>query len=804
MLEFFSHLFDTSGFPPRWQCGTWSPAHAWLHILSDLAIWSAYFTIPVILVYFVLRRRDVPFPSIFWLFGAFILACGTTHLMEAIIFWHPLYRLAGLIKLLTAIVSWGTVLALLPIVPKALAMRGPEELERQIKERMAEQTTANESLRAEIRERQRAEAEITRLNRELQSRADELQTILDIFPIGVAIAHDPECRRITHNPYLSELLNVPAWENASLTAPQDERPTNFANYRDGKEVPTSELPMQVACTGVEVRDVELDLVCRGREPRKMLFHARPLFDGQGRVRGSVGACLDITARKQVEEALQQSEQRFARFMQHLPGLAWIKDLQGRYVYANDAAEKAFHAPRSDFYGKTDAELFPPETAHQFKMNDWQALESEGGIQVIEKLEHHDGIDHSSLVSKFPILGPSGQAALVGGMAIDITDRLRVEEALKEADRRKDEFLATLAHELRNPLAPLRNGLELIKRAEGNSTLIERARILMERQLGQMVRLVDDLLDLSRISRGKVGLRKQRVELAAVVQSAVDTSRPVIDEKSHELTITLPPEPTYLDADPTRLSQIISNLLHNAAKYTEKLGHIWLTAERQNGEVVLSIRDTGIGIPVEHLPHLFQMFSQVTSALERSPGGLGVGLALVRGLVELHGGRIEAHSAGIGKGSEFIVRLPTLDAPLPAPQEPVANDGKPSSVPKSRVLVVDDNRDAADSLATMLRLAGHDIQTAYDGVEGVQAAATFQPDVVLLDIGMPRMNGYEAAKHIRQQPWGTMMILVALTGWGQAEDKQRATDAGFHYHLTKPVEPAALEQLLETVTQGIDK
>ena len=302
MLEFLAHLFDTSDFPPRWQCGTWTEAHGWLHILSDLGTWSAYFAIPCLLVYFVLRRRDVPFRAIFWLFGAFILACGTTHLMEAIIFWHPLYRLAGVVKLLTAIVSWATVLALVPILPKALAMRSSEELEREIEERTAELTKANGTLQAEVRDRLRAEEEISRLNRELQSRADELQTILNIIPIGVAIAHDPQCLRITHNPYLSELLGVPAWENASLTAPQDERPTNFTNYRDGIEVPSSELPMQVACTGVEVQDTELDLVCRGRDTRKMLFHARPLFDEQGRVRGSVGACLDITSRRQAEEA----------------------------------------------------------------------------------------------------------------------------------------------------------------------------------------------------------------------------------------------------------------------------------------------------------------------------------------------------------------------------------------------------------------------------------------------------------------------------------------------------------------------
>lgn len=801
MFDLLTHLFDTSGFPPRWQCGAWSEAHGWLHILSDLGIWSAYFAIPCILVYFIQRRQDVPFRAIFWLFGAFILACGTTHLMEAAIFWWPAYRLAGGIKLLTAIVSWATIVALVQVVPKALVMRTPEELEREVKERTAELSQVNETLRTEISDRRRAEEEITRLNRELQSRADELQTILDLIPIGVAIAHDPECRRITHNPYLSELLNVPAWENASLTAPENERPTNFTNLRDGKEIPSSELPMQVACTGTEVRDVELDLVCRGRDPRKMLFYARPLFDEQGRVRGSVGACLDITSRKQVEEALRQSEQRFARFMQYLPGLAWIKDLQGRYVYVNDAAEQAFRAPRAKLYGKTDEEVFPPELATLFKENDRRAMESGANLSLIENLNQDDGERCYYLVNKFTIMGTDGKPALLGGMAIDINDRLRAEKALKEADRRKDEFLAILAHELRNPLAPIRNALELIKGASGNGAQIEQACTLMERQVGQMVRLIDDLLDLNRISRGKVELRKTQLELATAAQHAIEVVRPHIEAKFHELTVSMPPNPLYLDADPTRLSQIIANLLNNSTKYTEAGGHIWLTAQQQGGEALISVRDTGIGIASEHLPHIFEMFAQFAPALERSQGGLGVGLALVKGLVELHGGAIEARSDGPGMGSEFIVRLPIAEGKVQTPPEPIDGGAKPRSARTTcRILVVDDNRDAADSLAMILQLKGHEIQTAYDGVEAVQAAATFRPDVVLLDIGMPRMNGYEAAQHIQEQSWGKKIVLVALTGWGQEEDKRRAIEAGLHFHLTKPVELGALDRLLEGLTQ----
>jgi CheY-like chemotaxis protein/two-component sensor histidine kinase len=326
--------------------------------------------------------------------------------------------------------------------------------------------------------------------------------------------------------------------------------------------------------------------------------------------------------------------------------------------------------------------------------------------------------------------------------------------------------------------------------------VHAARDIIVRQVQQMARLVDDLLDVSRITRGKVHLRKERIELSTAVRSAVEAVRPVIDAHAHQLTVTLPPEAVHLDADPIRLAQILSNLLHNAAKYTEKGGHIWLTAERSSGELAVSVRDTGIGIAAEHLPRLFEMFSQVAPALQRSQGGLGIGLALVKGLVELHGGRVEAHSAGPGKGSEFTVHLPVLQASPEPPQE--YGIAKKASVgPKCRILVADDLPDTVESLAMILRLAGHDLQTAQDGLEAVQTAAIFRPDVAFLDIGMPRMNGYEAAQHIREQPWGKSILLVALTGWGQEEDKRRAAEAGFDHHLTKPVDLDALEKLLET-------
>jgi PAS domain S-box-containing protein len=379
-------------------------------------------------------------------------------------------------------------------------------------------------------------------------------------------------------------------------------------------------------------------------------------------------------------------------------------------------------------------------------------------------------------------------------AADLIERLRFEQALREADRRKDEFLATLSHELRNPLAPIRNAVQIIRAKGSPVPELQWARDVIDRQVQQMTRLVDDLLDLSRISKGKIELRKKRVELATVVNSAVEASRPLIEKWQHELDVRLPAEPIYLEADPTRLSQVLLNLLNNAAKYTEQGGRIGLTAEKENEHVVIRVKDTGIGIPREMLSRIFEMFTQEDRSLERSQGGLGIGLTLVQSLVEMQGGTVEAHSEGPGKGSEFVVRLPVA--------REVADQGAPGSAggetaaapDKCRILVVDDNRDAAGSLAMLLRIMGNEVHTAHDGLEAIAAAGVFRPDVVLLDIGLPKLNGHEAGRRIREQQ-GKAVVLIALTGWGQEEDRRRSKEAGFDYHMTKPVELDDLQKLL---------
>ena len=383
-----------------------------------------------------------------------------------------------------------------------------------------------------------------------------------------------------------------------------------------------------------------------------------------------------------------------------------------------------------------------------------------------------------------------------GTNTDISAMKRMEEALREADRRKDEFLATLAHELRNPLAPIANSIQILKMSRVDGATVEKTTATMERQLDHLVRLVDDLLDVSRVMRGKIDLRRESVELASVVARAVETAEPLIDIRGHRLELALPSESLLVDADPMRLSQVVGNLLTNAAKYTEPGGHITVSAERQDGQAVLRVSDDGIGMAPDVLPHVFDLFVQVGQATTRSQGGLGIGLTLVKNLVDLHGGAVEASSGGLGKGSEFVVRLPlaTADAAEPSPDARPARAAEPPSSGR-RVLVVDDNQDSSETLALLLRLQGHEVEVANDGPAALAKAAAFRPMLILLDIGMPGMDGYEVARRLRQTPGLENTVLTAVTGWGQEEDRRRTAEAGFDHHLVKPVEPQTLGKLV---------
>jgi PAS domain S-box-containing protein len=507
-------------------------------------------------------------------------------------------------------------------------------------------------------------------------------------------------------------------------------------------------------------------------------------------------------RRRGDEEVRRSEARKTAVVESALDAIIAIDHTGSIVEFNPAAEKMFGRTRNEAIGKPLADIIiPPSLREQHCQGMANYLATGNGPVLNKRLElpalRADGTEFpvELAVSRIPFPGPP----MFTGYIRDITQRKQLEnelrgraEELLAADHRKNEFLATLAHELRNPLAPIRNGLEIWRLCQGDPEVMDQARDMMERQLSQMVRLVDDLLDLSRVSRGTIELRKERIELAKIVDQAVETSLPIIEQAGHDLTIDVPQSAIYVDADLTRMAQVFSNILNNAAKYTESRGNIHLSVRQEEGHAVVSVIDNGIGIPAHMLPSVFDIFTQVDRNLERSQSGLGIGLSIVKRLVEMHDGSVEARSKGHGMGSEFIVRLPVV---LSVIQTQPEGETQTLISRRRRILVVDDNRDAAMSLAIMLRLMGNESKTAHDGLEALELAQAYQPDVILLDIGMPKLNGYDSARQIRQQSWGKHVCLVALTGWGQDEDRHKSREAGFDLHLVKPVQLEALEQLL---------
>jgi PAS domain S-box-containing protein len=536
----------------------------------------------------------------------------------------------------------------------------------------------------------------------------------------------------------------------------------------------------------------------------------PVRDGRGRIVGASKIARNITERKLAEERLLDSEERYRRLTELLPVAVYTCEApSGLITYYNERAAELWgrsptlRDPAERFCGSV--RLFKPDGSYLPHEHCPMAAAVREGRSFRNRevmIERPDGSRITALVNIEPILDAEGRIVAAINACLDVSALKRAERQLKEADRRKDEFLATLSHELRNPLAPLRYALELIERAGDDGRLLRQSRKILERQVGQMVRLIDDLLDVSRITHDKLELRKESVDLAAVVRQAIETSRPLIDEAGHELIVHLPDQPVRLQADAVRLAQVLANLLSNACKYTEPGGVVRIAAERHGDEVLLSVKDSGEGIPAGKLGSIFEMFTQADPSSERSQGGLGVGLTLVRRLVEMHGGSVRARSDGPGLGSEFVVRLPAAaEAQKASASEQPAPVGGSSSVSPTahRILVVDDNRDSAASLAALLDIAGHETLTAHDGPGAIDAAESFRPDVVLLDLGLPKMDGYAVCRTLRRQPWGQDIILLALTGWGQEEDRRKSRDAGFDDHLVKPVDHTTILELVASRT-----
>lgn len=834
--------------------------------------------------------------------------------------------------------SWSDIPVLLLAAPGHAPFSPPWEVERlgnaTVLDRPLSPRTLLSSLHSAVRARRRQyefrdhlvalgtiQGSLQAKEVDLRRHLAEFEALLEVLPVGIFIARDPECRVITTNPAGARVLGISSRMNVSSTGDEAEW-LPYRIFMGGAEVPPDELPVQLAArTGKSIEGLELEVV-RGDGSRADLYaYASPLYDDSGRVRGALGVFVDITERKGAEQALRQSEERFQAFMTHTPALAFMKDDQGRYLYANSAVEEAFQWNASSWRGRRDADLWPSEVAARLEQNDLKVLASGVPQQFHETFPTAAG-ERRFLTYKFLFQGPGG-CTYLGANALDITDRERAaealreseeryrgifnqaaigigrstldrvlidinpgfchilgyeaeellsaealdlghpddviiteeavdellsgrhdtislekryrhkqghyvwvqatasltrradgtpehiiavfqditerkhaEEALKEANRRKDEFLAILAHELRNPLAPIRNALQILSRRGEEPGIRGRFTEMMDRQLSQLVRLVDDLLEVSRITSGKIELRKELVDLRQVIAGAVETSRPLIEAAGHTLGIHLAPEPLVLLADPVRMAQMLANLLNNSAKYTERGGHIVLSAWREDGDVVVSVRDTGAGIAPDLLPRVFEMFAQAHHEPGRPQGGLGIGLSLVKNLVQLHGGSIEARSEGPGCGSEFVLRLPSHSASQKQHdrRKPSEQSGTASEKPL-RILVADDNVDSADSIAALLQMLGHDVSLAYSGRAAVEAACSHHPEVMLLDIGLPEMDGYEVARRLRQHPEFQEILLIAMTGYGQMEDRRLSHEAGFDEHLVKPVDFSVLQSLL---------
>lgn len=555
--------------------------------------------------------------------------------------------------------------------------------------------------------------------------------------------------------------------------------------------------LELLAAGTTLRDHEAVLKCKDGTFRDVVISCDGHFE-DGRFVNTRCITRDVTQQRLLEAALRETRTTLAAIVESSDDAIIGLDVQGRVNAWNPGAARMYGYTREEIVGQPIACLIPPQL-HFEEQDIFEKVRAGYAVQHYETVRlHKDGTPIEVSLGVSPVRDAQGRVVGVSKVARDISERKRAERESAEAARRKDEFLAILAHELRNPLAPIRYALNIVRQSNASEEQRRRADEIVTRQVDQMARLLDDLLDVSRIARGQVTLRRKWVDLTSVVGCTIDAARPLLDAKAHRLSLDLPREAVRLNADPVRLTQILGNLLTNAAKYTDRCGDIHLSARRDGDELVLSVRDNGIGISPDMMPRMFTLFAQASPALQRSEGGLGVGLALVKEFVEMHGGKIDAYSEGPGKGAEFVVRLPIGENPHDEGQQ----QAPPSATRPLRVLVADDNVDIAETSATLLQLWGHDVRVAHGGREALEVAEAFRPQVALLDIGMPQVSGLEVARALRRHPWGARIRLVAVTGWGQEEDRRLALRSGFDDHVTKPVDPARLQSLFENTAEQL--
>lgn len=599
---------------------------------------------------------------------------------------------------------------------------------------------------------------------------------------------DPDAGKITDaNPFIAQLLGYTREEligkelfEIGLLKDEEASQVAFRELREKHFIRYDDLPLE----SKKGQRREVEVVANLYEE-----------DGQSVIQVNI---RDITERKQAAYNLEVSEARYRRLFETAQDAILILDANnGKIFDANPFIKEMLGYSQEELVGRElwQIGLFRDQAESRAAFGE---LQNQGYIRYENlPLQTKQGqrIDVEFVSNVYEV----DQRQVIQCNIRDITERSRLErqtheqaEALAELHHRKDEFLAMLSHELRNPLSAILNALHILRLQDTENPIQRKAKIVLERQVGQMAHLIDDLLEVSRVITGRIQLHRERLEMRGIVERALESARSQIEQRKHLLSVSLPAEPIWLEGDSTRLEQVVVNLLNNAAKYTDEGGQIWITVEQEGGEAVLRVWDTGVGIAPELLPRIFDLFTQANRTLDRSQGGLGIGLSLVQKLVELHGGTVEAYSAGLGKGSEFLVRLPTI-SPSEDPIAPV--ETAKQTAQNSRVLVVDDNRDAADMLVMTLQLFGHEVRAAYSGQTALETAVEYQPDVVLLDIGLPDMNGYEVARHLRQQPQTKDVRLIALTGYGQESDRQRSQDAGCEHHLVKPVDPHKLQELL---------
>jgi PAS domain S-box-containing protein len=795
MSNFLDWLLPTN-FMPHGHCYLWRTDVLWLHVGSDALIAASYYAIPVALVYFVRQRRSVlPYWWVAGLFATFIFLCGTTHLMNIWTVWHPDYVVDGLIKLATGLVSAATAVLVFTALPQALALRTPIELQAEVGARTGELVAANLRLRDEIAARERTEAAL---------RASEIRFRATFENAAVGIAHvAPDGRWLMVNEVLCRITGYAHPELLTRTFADITHPSDIEkDWEQARRLLAGE---------IDAYSMEKRYIRRDGSSIWAVLTASLVRNADGSPAYFISIVDDISQRKRIESELQEKQYRTQLAFEASRAATWVVDFtRGSLEQFDERARElaGLNENRSEWPAGTFCSLLTPQDREKMLAAQAATRAAPGPGPTVEyRIVRTDGeprwLQGTGIIER----DHEGQPCRFIGVSIDITERKQLETQLRlsvdqlgEANSRKDHFLATLAHELRNPLAPIANGVQIIKRSPSPQTL-ERTIEMMERQIAHVVRLVDDLIDVSRVTHGKARLRREPLALAPLVSDALESSWTAAESSRLQSILDAPERPVLVAGDRDRLTQVFSNILANAAKYTRGEGKVWVSVTAEGSHAVVRIRDTGIGIPPEELESIFEMFSQL-----REPGygesGLGIGLALVHQLVALHGGSVEARSEGAGRGSEFIVRLPLLadDTAQVAPSEPQV----PSAVvgrPR-RILVVDDNADCAESLAALLRLMGHEVREAADGVAAIDAAQAFQPHIIFMDIGLPRMSGLEATQRIHALRLPVTPLVVALTGWGQEIDRERSRRAGAAYHLTKPIDQQALQSVLRFAEQAV--